>query len=135
MNYYELKDFKSIESSDLISAFKNGKTITIGCISVFEDSIGKPGDRFVSLKGVFYENDYLVFEFDNDENVIIEKPSHIVVNDKVIGVNSCESIKWNTKELSLFYQKKAEDLITETIQGEHFFRTKENASAMLFYTW
>jgi len=85
MNYYELNDFKSIETSQLILAFRNGKTITTGCISVFEDSIGKPGDRLVELKNITEENNRIFFEFANDEKIIIESPSHIVINDNLIA--------------------------------------------------
>jgi hypothetical protein len=135
MNYYELNDFKSIETSQLILAFRNGKTITTGCISVFEDSIGKPGDRLVELKNITEENNRIIFEFANDEKIIIESPSHIVINDKVIGIQNSDKVNWITKELCLKYIKVDEIVETKVLEGEHFFRIKQNSSALLIYTW
>lgn len=135
MNYYELNDFKPIETSQLILAFRNGKTITTGCISVFEDSIGKPGDRLVELKNITEENNRIFFEFANDEKIIIESPSHIVINDKVIGIQNSDKVNWITKELCLKYIKVDEIVETKVLEGEHFFRIKQNSSALLIYTW
>lgn len=135
MNYYELNDFKSIETSELILAFRNGKTINTGCISVFEDSIGKPGDRLVELKKIIEENNRIIFEFGNEEKIIVESPSHIVINDKVIGIQNSEKVKWITKELCLKYIKVDEIIETKVLKGEHFFRIKQNSSALLIYTW
>lgn len=135
MNYYELKDFKSIEINELILAFRNGKTIINGCISVFEDSVGKPGDRLVELKKITEENNRIIFEFGNDEKIIVENPSHIVINDKVIRIQNSEKVKWIVKELCLEYIKFDEIIETKVLEGEHFFRIKQNSSALLIYTW
>lgn len=135
MNYYELNDFISIQVRELILTFNNGDTITGGCISVFEDSIGKPGDRLVELKKIFVETDELIFEFGNNEKVKVKNPSHIVVNDKVIGIQNCDTVKWITKDLTLKYQLIDSELKTNAIIGEHFFRSKKNSASFLFYTW
>jgi hypothetical protein len=135
MNYYELNDFTSIETNQLILAFKNGTTIRSGCISVFEDSIGKPGDRLVELKKISEDDDNIIFEFENNERIIIKNPTHIVINEKVVGIQNCEKAKWLKNDLSLEYTKDNDLVKTEVIEGEHFFRINQNSSALLFYTW
>jgi len=135
MNYYELNDFISIQVDELIYSFNSGNTITGGCISVFEDSIGKPGDRLVELKKIFTEKDELVFEFGNNEKVKVKNPSHIVVNDKVIGIQNCDTVKWITNDLKLEYQYIDYELKTDAVIGKHFFRTKQNSASFLLYTW
>jgi hypothetical protein len=107
----------------------------IRCISVFEDSIGKPGDRIVELKNITVENNKIIFEFGNNEKIIVKNPSHIVINDKVIGIQDSEKVKWITKDLSLKYSPKNGEINTEILYGEHFFRIKQKSSAVLFYTW
>ena len=135
MNYYEINDFISIQVDELIFSFNNGDTITGGCVSVFEDSIGKPGDRLVELKKIFKEKDELVFEFGNNEKILVKNPSHIVVNDKVIGIQNCDTVKWITNDLTLKYQYVDSELKTDAVIGEHFFRSKQNSASFLLYTW
>lgn len=135
MNYYELKDFESVQINELLLAFKNGETIIRGCISVFEDSIVRPGDRFVELKNIVEENDIVIFEFGNNEKVIVKNPSHIGINEKVIGIHNCNRIDWITNDLSLIFLKEKDLIKFEVIEGEHFFRVRQNSSALLFYTW
>lgn len=135
MNYYVLNEFEPIDTNDLIVAFEDGNTIKSGCISIYEDSIGKPGDRFIEIKNLLVKGDKLVFEFENNEQVIIKKPVHIVINEKVIGVLSCEELDWISKALHLRYAKINNKIHPTALTGEHHFSTKENSQSFLFYTW
>lgn len=135
MNPYELSNFQAINSFDLITNFNNGKTIRECCISVFDDTIGKPGDRMVELKSIVHVENTLIFEFGVNEKIIITEPEYIVINSKIIGIGSFKMIKWHFKELELLYTKENDQVVGKVISGEHYFRIKKGAVAFMLYTW
>jgi hypothetical protein len=77
----------------------------------------------------------LIFEFGNNEKIIIKTPSHIVINDKVIGIQNIEKIEWIAGGLDLKYKFENGSIQTKLVIGEHYFRIKQNSAALLFYTW
>jgi hypothetical protein len=76
----------------------------------------------------------LKFEFGETEVVIFD-PINIIVNEKVIGISDCSRVIWSNTNSSFEYLKEDNDLITKVLRGEHFFKTKQNREAFLFYTW
>lgn len=94
MAYYDLKNHNTITVVELLEKFSEKKTITEGCISIFEDSIGKPGDRFSQLTALTYSAEKLRFSFGKKETITISYPKGIVINEKVIGVQECKQIEW-----------------------------------------
>lgn len=135
MNYYELKNFHSISVAELIKEFKVGNLIKQGCISIFNDSIGKPGDRTVELTNVGMDSDKLIFEFGKYEKIILNEPNNIVINSKVIGVQNCREIRWHLKDLELKYFINEDEVKTFATKGEHIFSVKGDSAPLLFYTW
>ena len=135
MNYYELNNFKSINVKDLIDNFINDITIKVGSISIFGDTIGKPGDRSSLLKSIRNEEDKLIFEFGNDEKITVYNPIYIVINSKIIGIQNCKKVKWIFNDLELEYSVKENLIETMTLKGNHSFRIKPYSEALLFFTW
>lgn len=137
MNYYDLQEFTGLKISQLLESFKSEKTIRFGSISVFEDSIGKPGDRILELRKIEIKEDDLHLYFNENEKIIINKPNHVVINEKVIGIQKCKEINWINKDLNLVYSMDSNNskIQTKVITGEHNFRVNNNSAAFLFYSW
>lgn len=135
MNYYNLSDFKQITIENLIQKFQSRKTISQGSISVFSDSIGKPGDNIYTLISIYKnENESVVFEFKNDR-IVVFNPIFIVSNEKVIGIKNANKIEWINENLHLIYENRNGILKTYVKIGIHNFRTKESQDAFMLYTW
>jgi hypothetical protein len=133
MNNYDLTLFNSLTINELVEKFPSS-TINDGSIDVFGDTIGKPGDIVYSLKNIEVDGNTLKFEFGETE-VVIFNPINIIVNEKVIGVSDCSKVIWSNGNSSFEYLKEGDSLNTRVLKGEHFFKTKQNREAFLFYTW
>lgn len=136
MNYYELKNFKPLIDRYLPVLFGDGKTIKRGAISVWGDTIGRPGDTIYKLKNIDKKENEIVFDFGSSEIVVIN-PKNTYVNEKVIGFDSCDKIIWKELEYDLIleYDYINEKLITNTVKGEHSFRVNLKEYAFMLYTW
>lgn len=135
MDYYNLSDFTSITIENLIRSFQLKKTIKQGSISVFSDSIGKPGDNIYSLTSIQKnENESIVFEFNNDK-IIVFDPIFIVSNEKMIGIRTARKIEWIIDDLHLIYDNREGVLKTSVMLGSHNFRVDENFDAFMLYSW
>lgn len=107
MNYYNLSEFNQVTCSDLINQFHKNGTIRHGSISIYGDSIGKPGDNFYLLEAIQrLDNDTIIFEFHQDK-IIVYSPTNIVLNEKVIGIQSAKKIEWIRDNLHLIYADSA----------------------------
>jgi uncharacterized membrane protein len=135
MNYYNLSDFDPISIESLISRFQSRQTIICGSISIFGDSIGKPGENIYTLISIHKnENESVIFEFKNDR-IIVFRPIFIVSNEKLIGVKQAYRIEWINNDLHLIYNNR-NGIVENTLRiGSHIFRTKESQDAFMFYTW
>lgn len=135
MNYYNLQEFAPIKTDELLNAFTDNKVLKEGCISVFEDSIGKPGDRFSELRNLSFVDDCLSLEFGGNEKITIKGADHIVINSKAFGIQFCKEIVWECFDLKMVFEPKGNSLETLLESGQHNFKTNQNAPAFLFYTW
>lgn len=135
MNYYNLQEFEPVKIDELLKAFNDNKVLKSGCISVYEDSIGKPGDRFSELKNLSFLGDHLILEFGGNERVTIKGTDHIVINSKAFGIQFCEEIVWECFDLKMIFEVKDNSVKTQLSSGQHNFKINPNAPAFLFYTW
>lgn len=135
MNYYNLEEFEPMKSDELLNAFTDNKVLKEGCVSVYEDSIGKPGDRFSELKRLSFLDDVLILEFGGNEKITIKGADHIVINSKAFGIQFCEEIVWECFDLKMVFVRKGNSLETLLESGQHDFNINHKAPAFLFYTW
>lgn len=120
---------------ELVESFMQNKILKSGCISVYEDSIGKPGDRFSELRKLSFLDDLLILEFGGNEKITIKGADHIVINSKAFGIQFCKEIVWECFDLKMVFEPKGNSLETFLESGQHNFKTNQNAPAFLFYTW
>lgn len=134
MNYYDLSKFETISVNELLESFLGNKTIRSGCIGVFDDTIGRPGDVFYKLLSIVEEGDTLIFNFETS-TLTITNPEGIVINEKVIGVTYCSKVSWTKSNVNRVYKIENGELITNVSNGEHFFNVDTEKEAFLFYSW
>jgi hypothetical protein len=135
MDYYNLSEFSSIEVTELISKFHSSETIKMGVISVFGDSVGKPGDTIYTISSITQRGlNEIVFDL-GELQIIVSEPIGVIVNEKVIGISKCSRIEWLDNDLTLEYTIKKNKLHTRSVEGNHIFRVKENRDALMIYTW
>lgn len=135
MDYYKLSNFNPIIIEDLIQRFQSRGTISQGGISVFGDTVGRPGDNIYTLNSIQkYESESIAFEF-KEMRIIVHKPFFVVSNEKVIGVKNASKVEWIKKDIHLIYDNKKNVLETFIKFGTHIFRTEENQDAFMFYAW
>jgi len=115
--------------------FQAGECIKEGCVAVFGDETGKPGDVIYSLLGIENSNGTLAFLFSGGERLQLHNPRQIVANEKVIGVVACEKVERVSKDFNLVYSKENSKIKTAVLKGEHQFRTVGTAVAFVFYSW
>src|SRR6218665_273483 len=135
MDFYKLLDFETISIDKFIQMFHSNETIKFGAISVFGDSIGKPGDITYSLESVNKIGDHAIALEFRGLRLIIYNPQNIVINEKVIGGSKCSKIEWVDDNVHLVYELFNDKLQIQVIRGEHFFRTMENRDALIIYAW
>lgn len=136
MSYYKLKEFTPIDDNTLVDLFESSKTIKRGAISIWGDTIGKPGDTIYHLKSIVKKDKEIVFNFGSSEIRIIN-PNNIYVNEKVIGFDKSEKIIWKEFDYNLVleYSYLGRKLNTNSIKGEHNFKSNMNEYAFMLYTW
>lgn len=123
-----------ISINELIKLFEENNIIKNGALSVFGDSIGKPGDIIYKLS--YIKNNDINIEFGfKGVKILVYHPNFIVSNEKMICIKYSKKIEWIDKNIHLVYNQIENELKTEIIIGKHFFRTKNNENALLFYTW
>lgn len=133
IDYYNIQDFTEITTDQLISDFENKSTIQMGSLSIYNGSLGKPGDRIFKLKNITTFSGGIDFHFDTNKIRIFE-PSKIVVNAKIIGIGKCSHIIWygqnkifgETTPATQPDSKKLSDLL---------YGYKNDTDAFLFYSW
>lgn len=135
MNYYNINEYTLLKIIALIDAFRQNKTIRSGSISIFDDTIGKPGDRIVELTNILQDGSRLHFVFHNGEKIILTMPSDPIINDKVIGIRDAVEVEWIAKEVHLLYKCQNNELNGIAQVGNHNFRINRSSPAFLYYTW
>lgn len=120
--------------NELIDKFNKKETIRTGAVSVFGDSIGKPGDLIYTLQNIILESNTLKFLFGNT-NITIIDPIEIYVKKKTIEVKNCSKIRWVDEKLKLEYVLVDNELFTNLITGNHLFKVNKNKEAFTFYAW
>ena len=120
---------------NLISEIENGKIIKEGVLSIYSDTIGKPGDRILTLNKIeLLENNELQFFFGKDEIVRILNPMNMEFNNKIIVINSTR-ILWKSNNFEFEYRVMNSEIIPSLINGDHVFRTKKGTPAFEFSSW
>lgn len=137
MDYYDLKLSTPIRVEQFIELYEKGLCIQRGGISVFEDSIGKPGDTIYSLIDVqvSYELLTIKFNFSGDEEILIQSPQNVYVNKKIIGIESFEKLTWSGLNFHLEYDFVNKNLVTKSLRGVHNFKINKKGIGFLFYSW
>lgn len=134
MDFYNLSEFTSINITELVNRFHSNETIKMGAISVFGDSVGRPGDTIYSIKSIIQkELDKIVFDL-GELKLIVSKPIGITINEKVIGISKCSKIEWLDSDLCLEYFVEDNKVQTKK-KGNHIFKVKDNIDALMIYTW
>lgn len=134
IDFYNKNNFNSISINGLTELFKNNNTIRKGAISIFGDSIGKPGDISYCLNYIKTRENVIEFGI-NYGKILIYYPFFIVSNEKMICIGDSTRIEWIDENTHLIYNKVDNIVKTEVIIGKHSFRTKNDEDALLFYTW
>lgn len=134
MDYYNIAEFKAITIGELSEKFINNQTIKRGAISVFGDTIGKPGDLSYSLNRICLEKNKLIFLF-GTTSIIIEKPIGIYINNKIISVHKASKITWKNKEIILEYVVDESKIKNQVLKGKHTFGIDIDKEAFMYYTW
>lgn len=135
MDYHNLSLVKSITTDALINSMPD-VIITNGCISVFGDTVGKPGDIIYTLKCIDLVQEGLRFKFGCTTEIIVSEPLDIVINQKVLGIRNCSKITWSIRENSFSYTRNINNEIeTKVLKGQHNFNLRPNTEAFLFSTW
>ena len=137
MNFYDLKLFEPVELESLPDLFKLDKCIKKGGVSVFEDTIGKPGDAIFTLVNVEITHNPLkiILEFRGDEKIVIYNPQNLYVNQKIIAMDSFERLEWTGSNFYLEYSKSDNRILTKSLPNTHVFNINIEAIAFLFYSW
>ena len=126
-----------INPVDFKELFQKGLCVKRGGISVFEDSMGKPGDTIYSLNDVQISNDPLTIKlkFNGSEEIIILDPENLFVNQKIMGIDSFEKLDWIGFNFHMEYHLLNNKLETKNLVGNHSFKINEQGVGFLFYSW
>jgi hypothetical protein len=122
-------------SENLISKYNINSTRQTGCVSIFGDHIGKPGDRIVDLLEVKQIDDALLFVFSNNDQITVENPQNIYIGNNSITIVSAEQIVWQTKSCHLRYSWEGANIAGQVITGNHQFKIDKSEVAFRFYWW
>ncbi len=126
-----------INPVNLKEFFQQDLCVRRGGISVFEDSMGRPGDTIYSLNEVQISNDPLTIKlkFDGCEEIIILNPENLYVNQKIIGIVSFEKLDWIGFNFHMEYHLLNNKIETKNLVGNHRFKINEQGVGFLFYSW
>jgi hypothetical protein len=124
----------SITPKELIQKFNDGKTIKFGCISVWNDSIGRPGDNIYTLSEVKYLEvpGILLFSFKKN-SISLRNFKKILINNRMICIEFAEEIKWEEPDVELLYNNVDNNIVCKLIRGKHTFSTSIFERAFMFY--
>jgi hypothetical protein len=134
MNFYQLSAFEPVSIHTLLKLFVDGETIKSCAISVYGDTVGKPGDTVYSLHGISLIDDSLFFDL-GKTSLTVSGSSGIIVNEKIIGIKKCSKVIWTQGRTSLIYQIQNDELLTSGGTGGHVFHADKDEDALLLYVW
>lgn len=122
----------------MIESYEHSKAAKIGSITIFGDTLGRPGDTSYFLKEISTLDNEVIFEF---KNAIIRvlKPKYFYVNEMMIAIKECEKIIWD----DTFFKVKLEYLVlseenkikVNVIKGKHTSRIETNEPCFKLATW
>ena len=67
IDYYNFEQFDEIKESVLIENFNDNKTLKNGALSIYDGSLGKPGDRIFHLENITSFSNGLEFKFGTEK--------------------------------------------------------------------
>ena len=120
----------------LIKEFNSQNILNQGILFIFSDTIGKPGDRILTLSKIelITENE-LLFNFGKNEIVKISNPSGIKYDNQKIVIQKASKILWNTVNFELIYAVENSEIVTKLLHGEHTFKINKEFPAFEFTSW
>ncbi|KZS39573.1 hypothetical protein AWE51_07925 [Aquimarina aggregata] len=82
----------------IVEAFNVGKLPKQGCISIYGNFFGKPGDTISSIKEISIDNNSLVFRLGDSKILSIESPEEISYDSNSIVISKSTSVKVDNEE-------------------------------------
>ena len=137
MNPYEYQLFPRIPIQQLLLSFKEKKLIEGGAISIYGGEIGKPGDNNYPLINILFDKtlNRLNLICGDYTSVIVLNPEGIIINEKIICINTAAEILWETKNVTIEFKNSNNQIYTRVTKGAYNFTIKPHSPAFLMYTW
>lgn len=121
---------------DLIKDFEEDKIIKEGILSVFSDTVGKPGDRILELIKIELTNEnVLSFFFGKNEIIQIFNPARINCDNCKIVIHEASRISWKSNNFEFLYNCQNSEIEPILLTGGHVFRIKKGTPAFEFISW
>lgn len=121
----------------ILASYKKKLLAINGCISVWGDEIGKPGDNFYSLNNVSYDENAkeLTLHFGSDNIITINNPGFLSIESNSWRINTADRIRWKSRLSEVDYVQENGVILAKNIYGNKICRNNNNAPAFEFYFW
>ena len=139
-DYYDIMSFEPLKNNwELTEQYKESKASLSGTLTVWGDTIGRPGDTLYSLNEIkITKEGVIVFEF-NNSCVQLVNPIDIYVNKMIIAVRKSDKIIWedvhfNTK-IEYNFDKSVQNVEAKIIFGEHLPNLDSAEPCFMLSAW
>ncbi|WP_299527082.1 hypothetical protein [Winogradskyella sp.] len=132
------KKLPYISLVDFLEKAKDSKAYSNGCIEIWGDSIGRPGDNLYSISDIEVPNQRTLKINLGHGNIKLIDPKEFYCDNTSLIVNTSSEVIWEMPliNLKLYYlvEKKFGDIMCNSTIGEHTFKIdKEKPSFKMYF--
>lgn len=125
-----------MSSNDLMKAIATGDHPASGCIRIWNDETGKPGEIEYHLDAINYDDaeKKLTVELSNKEKVVAYGVADIRINRNTFTVKSAQKVSWFQADIEILsYTHNGKNIIGRSAIPFKHFNTQTGANALEVY--
>jgi hypothetical protein len=133
--FNKISGLKVITIECLIKKYIQGETINMGSLSLWGDSIGRPGDIIYTLISITKKNSNIIqFNF-KDMIVDVFGPIDIAIDENSIVIYLADKLELFDSSVHLVYERKDHNFDVSAVSGFHSFKVDINRPAFVLNAW
>jgi hypothetical protein len=126
----------TMPSNDLMRAIATGEHPSRGCIRIWNDETGKPGEMEYHIDSVSYDDaeKKLTLDLSQNEKVVAYGAGDIVINASKFSVKSAQKVSWFQSGIEILsYTNNGKNIVGRSAIPFKHFNTQTSANALEVY--